>query len=375
MPKLGAYIKQPAGFRAFVPADFPPKELIHWDQDLLFLLSEADIAIGGLKDITRLVPDVDFFIFMYVNKEAALSSQIEGTQATLIDYMKAEADMNDNAPSDVDEIRNYIKATNFGLSRLNELPLSLRLIKDIHEKLLRGVRGKFRSPGEFRSTQNWIGGPSIETANFVPPSVPEMKRALGDVEKFIHDKERLPVLVKAGLLHAQFETIHPFLDGNGRTGRLLITLYLCHAGVLQKPLLYLSAYFKRHRTNYYDKLNGYRFSENGPEEWLKFFLEGVKTVANEAVETAKKITDLREKHLKTAYSFGKISPNAVVLLDYLYANPIVDAKRVATATGLASKASVNALIGKFVKAGIVTEITGRKRDRKYLYRDYARLFD
>lgn len=374
MSPIGAYRRQSGNHQAFIPAAFPSKSPLNWDTDLLYLLSQADIAIGGLKDISRLVPDVDFFILMYVNKEATLSSQIEGTQATLIDYIKAQADPGDDAPSDIDEIQNYIKAMNYGLGRLKTLPLSLRLIREIHERLLQGVRGKHRTPGEFRSTQNWIGGPSIETATFVPPPVHEMKTALSDLEKFMHAKDRTPILIKTGLLHAQFETIHPFLDGNGRSGRLLITLFLCQAGILPKPLLYLSEFFKRHRTTYYDRLNAYRFSENGVESWLKFFLEGVKTVADEALETAKKITELRESHMKAISFFGKSTPSARLLLDYLYAQPVVNAKQVAVATKLASKVSVNRLIDRFVDEGILVEITGKQRDRKYLYRSYVKMF-
>ncbi len=375
MGVIGQYRKQPGGVKAFIHAPFPPQDLVKWnDADLVFLLSKADIAIGGLKDIARLVPDVDFFIYMYVRKEAALSSQIEGTQASLIDLVKAEAKMDDDAPSDVDEIVNYIAAMNYGLDRLKELPLSLRLIREIHEKLLRGVRGKSRAPGEFRRTQNWIGGPTIETATFVPPPVNEMTKALNDLETFMHAKDKMPVLVKAGLLHAQFETIHPFLDGNGRTGRLLITLFLCQAGILPRPLLYLSEFFKRHRVAYYDRLNGYRFSESGVEGWLKFFLQGVQMVADEAIETAKVITELRERHVRMVASLGRTSKTAMILLDHLYAHPVVNAKSVAKITGLASPASVNSLIDKFVEHRILKEITGKVRYRRFLYKEYVDLF-
>lgn len=375
MNKIGRYRRESEGFNAFIPTEFPPDPIISWDDpDLILLLSQADIAMGGLKDIARLVPDVDFFIYMYVKKEAALSSQIEGTQATLIDLVKAEAESEESGPSDVDEIINYIHAMNYGLDRVKKLPLSLRLIKEIHIELLRGVRGQHRTPGDFRRTQNWIGGPTIETATFVPPPVHEMKRALGDWEKFIHAKDRLPVLIKAGLLHAQFETIHPFLDGNGRTGRLLITFYLCEAGILPRPLLYLSEFFKRHRPTYYDRLNGYRLSSNGPSEWLKFFLQGVKTVAEEASETAQKITELRERHVHAVTGFGKNAKTALVLLDALYASPVVNAEQVAKITGLTSPASANSLLEKFVEEGLLKEITGKARYRRYLYKDYMDLF-
>ncbi|MDP3921128.1 MAG: Fic family protein [Candidatus Omnitrophota bacterium] len=276
MSKMGLYRQQPTGYKAFIPGKFPPEDLVRWDNDLICLLSLADRAIGKLNAIDQLVPDVDFFIFMYVTKEAALSSQIEGTQATFLDYVKAKVKLaDDRGPSDVDEIRNYIDAMNHGLKRLKTLPLSCRLIKEIHKGLLKGVRGEHKTPGQFRKSQNWIGGPTIETAVFVPPPPHEMLEGMSDLERSFHDKSaKLPALIKAGLIHAQFETIHPFLDGNGRTGRLLVTFYLCQEKILSRPLLYLSEFFKANRRDYYDKLNGYRFAESGMEDWLKFFWRG-----------------------------------------------------------------------------------------------------
>ena len=374
MGKIGTYKQQPTGYKAFVPNPFPPKNLVQWDNDLLLLLSAADRAIGKLNAIDQLVPDVDFFIFMYFTKEAALSSQIEGTQATLLDYVKAEAKLADErAPSDVDEIKNYIDAMNYGMHRLETLPLSWRLVREMHEKLLKGVRGEHRTPGEFRRTQNWIGGPTIETAVFVPPPPHEMQRALSDLEKFIHDSAyKIPPLVKAGLIHAQFETVHPFLDGNGRTGRLLITFHLYKEGILMRPLLYLSQFFKQHRRDYYDKLNSFRF-DAGVEAWLKFFLEGVRVVSGEAVTTAQNITKLREKHLHLVSDFGRNADTAIKLLNKFYQLPVVDTRLVMKLVHLASKANAIALIDKFVKAGILYEITGKKRNRRFIYRDYIRL--
>lgn len=375
MSLIGTYRQTGSGYKAFVPELFPSKDLVKWDKDLILLLSKADRAIGKLNAIDQLVPDVDYFIFMYVKKEATLSSQIEGTQATLIDLVKAEAKLQDeHPPSDIDEIKNYINAMNYGIKRMKDLPLSLRLIKEIHKELLHGVRGHNKTPGEFRKTQNWIGGTTIETAAFVPPIVPEMQRALNDLEKFFHDDlSDLPPLIKTGLIHAQFETIHPFLDGNGRTGRLLITFFLYKEEVLSKPLLYLSDYFKRHRTIYYDKLNNYRLN-NGIESWLKFFLEGVRAVSEEAVETSIKITKLREKDIKTVSSFGRNVDTALILLDKLYSLPIVDSKLIGKITGISSKANISALIEKFIKAGILKEATGKERNRRFVYSEYLKQF-
>ena len=375
MSKIGTYKQQPAGYKAFIPASFPPSNLIEWDADLIMLLSRADMAIGKLNAIDQLVPDVDFFIFMYVRKEATLSSQIEGTQATLIDVIKAEAKLQDETvSSDVDEIQNYIDAMNYGIERLKNLPLSLRLVREIHQRLLKGVRGQHRSPGEFRKSQNWIGGPTVETAAFVPPPPHEMNQSLSDLEKFVHNESlKLPLLIKAGLMHAQFETIHPFLDGNGRCGRLLITFYLCREGIISRPLLYLSEFFKRNRSDYYDKLNSYRF-DKGAENWLKFFLEGVRSVSEDAVKKARKISQLHLENVKLVASFGRNADTALKLLNKMYASPVVDAKSISKMTGLSSKGNVADLIAKFLKAGIIVEMTGKKRYRRFIYKDYVRQF-
>jgi Fic family protein len=360
---------------SFIPRSFPPNELIKWNNNLISLLSKADMAIGKLNAIDQLVPDVDYFIFMYIRKEAALSSQIEGTQATLLDLVKAEAKLeNEKPPSDLDEIINYIKAMNYGIKKMEELPLSLRLIKEVHKELLKGVRGENRYPGEFRRIQNWIGGRTIETAAFIPPKVPEMQKALNDLERFMHEeKESLPPLIKTALIHAQFETIHPFLDGNGRTGRLLITFYLYKEGILSRPLLYLSDYFNRYRNHYYEKLNSYRFGM-GVEEWLKFFLDGVRVVAEEATETAIKITKLKEKDTEKVSGFGKNAEKALKLLNKLYSLPIVDSKLISKITGITSRTNTNSLIEKFIKAGILREITGKERNKRYIYSEYIKQF-
>ena len=258
--RAGDYVSQIGSYQAFVPKPLPPNPPVQLDREMILLLSQADMALGRLDGMSTTLPNVDLFVAMYVNKEAVLSSQIEGTQASLIDVLAFEADavFPDN-PQDIEEVINYINALNYGLEQLDKIPISLRLIREIHRLLMQGVRGANRQPGEFRTSQNLIGNPgdTIETAKFVPPSPIDMNRALDDLETFIHKEVSIPLLIKMGLVHAQFETIHPFLDGNGRMGRLLITFILCSEGVLRKPLLYLSHFFKAHRFEYYDFLRRY----------------------------------------------------------------------------------------------------------------------
>lgn len=376
MSKIGEYKLQPSGIKTFIPNKFTGEKLINWDDDLIMLHSDADRALGKLSAIYQLVPDVSFFIFMFVRKEAALSSQIEGTQATLIDVVKAEAKIaSPESPSDVDEIINYIAAMNYGMERLNTLPLSLRMLREFHQRILFGVRGKDKRPGEFRDRQNWVGGPTIQTATFVPPPPDKMLNSLYELEKFMGVKGiKLPPLIRAGLIHAQFETIHPFLDGNGRTGRLLITFYLHKEGYLAKPLLYISDFFKKNLTDYYNKLNSYRFDKDGVEQWLKFFLVGIKEVSEEAVITAQAITELRKKHTEIVRAFGRNADTALKLLEKLYSEPVVNAKIIAKITGLSSRSTVNELIKKFEAAGILVEINKKGRSKSYWYEDYFNLF-
>jgi Fic family protein len=297
--RAGRYIKQPTGYSAFIPAPLPPEPPLHFDDEMLALISRADRALGRLDGSIHTLPDADLFVFMYVRKEAVLSSQIEGTQSSLNDLLEAEANiMSAHRPRDVDEVLNYVNAMNYGIKRLTELPFSIRLIKEIHARLLEGVRGAEREPGEVRRSQNWIGpsGCTLTEATFVPPPPFELAQALSDLEKFVHAEDAMPALVKIGLIHAQFETIHPFLDGNGRIGRLLISFLLFQSKILLKPVLYLSHYFKQHRQRYYDLLQNIR--ANGDWEiWLKFFLTAVSEVSLEATETARQIVTLREHPL------------------------------------------------------------------------------
>ena len=362
--KAGKYITQAAGYKAFIPAPLPPDPPIAWDDELQNILSKADMALGRLDGIATILPNPDLFVAMYVRKEAVLSSQIEGTRATLLDIFDYET--TGEMVKDVDEIVNYVRAMNRGLERLARLPLSLRLIREIHEELLKGVRGEHRTPGEFRTSQNWIGPPgsTISNAAFIPPPPHEMQVALGDLEKFIHGKDNLPVLVKNALIHAQFETIHPFLDGNGRVGRLLITFTLVHNGILKRPLLYLSYYFKRNRQDYYERLNNIRHKGDW-EGWVKFFLTGVYDVSEQASETAQKIIALQERDRARFVD----SPNGLKLMDHLFMNPLVTIHEIRRLTGV-SHATGGRLVKQMIELGILHEITGYARNRKFLYKDY-----
>ena len=287
--RAGRYIQQLSGYKAFIPEGLPPTPGVEFDGELRTLLSTADRDIARLDAIATLLPNPDLFVAMYVRHEAVLSSQIEGTQSTLEDVLAFEAQgTNNDTPKDVEEVINYVRAMNHGLRRLGELPLSLRLLKEIHGELMQNVRGGEKTPGEFRTSQNWIGsaGSTLASASFVPPPPHELMNALGLLEKFLHEgKSSVPLLIRCGLAHAQFETIHPFLDGNGRVGRLLITLILCEDQALSRPLLYLSVFLKAHRAEYYDRLTAIR--EHGHwEQWLKFFLRGVSQTARAATQTA-----------------------------------------------------------------------------------------
>jgi len=371
----GRYVKQRTGYSAFIPAPLPPEPPIALDGPLQTLLSRADQAVGRLDGVIQTVPNPDFFVYMYVRREAVLSSQIEGTQSTLEDLLAAELEQQPawrQLPQDVEEVVNYVRAMNYGLARVSDLPLSLRVITEIHRELLTGVRGSHRQPGDFRRSQNWIGpeGAALADATFVPPPVHEMKQALDNFERFLHDQE-LPALVHAGVAHAQFETIHPFLDGNGRVGRLLITFLLVHRGVLQRPLLYLSVYLKRHRAEYYDRLTAIRESGDW-EGWLRFFLTGVAQTAEEAGVTARALLDLREKHRRLIQE-SVPGVNGLRLLDLLFQRPLVHVNLVKDSLGIAF-VTANKLAGQLESLGILEEITGRRRDRIFSYSPYVGLF-
>jgi Fic family protein len=375
--RAGRYLPQPAGYRAFIPASLPPAPPVRIAGELQRLLSDADRALGRLDGSVQTLPNPDLFVYMYVRKEAVLSSQIEGTQSSLQDLLAAEAHvLGEGRPRDVDEVVNYVRAMKHGLDGLGRLPVSVRLVREIHKELLEGVRGSRLTPGELRRSQNWIGpgGCTLAEATFVPPPPEEVPAALGALEKFLHEHDDLPLLVKIGLAHAQFETIHPFLDGNGRIGRLLITFLLCERGVLRKPVLYLSHYFKRHRQQYYERLQSVRDAGDF-EGWLAFFLRGVAQVSIEAADTARRILEVREQHRRAITEhLGRAAGNGHRVLEQLYERPIVSVSDVRKLLGT-TFAGANQIVQRLGELGILVEFTGQARNRRFRYDAYVRLFD
>lgn len=370
--RLGCFVETSVAgetVRAFVPPPLPPVPAI----DVLALLerlSLAERALGRLDGITMLLPRQELFLYMYVRKEAVLSSQIEGTQSTLSDLLRFETEAVAGQPiDDIREVSNYVDAMMYGLERLEELPLSLRLIREMHARLLQSGRGGTKNPGEFRRSQNWIGGTRPGNALYVPPPVIQMQESLNALERFMHeDQSRLPALIKAGLLHVQFETIHPFLDGNGRIGRLLVTLYLCVNGVLRKPLLYLSLYLKTHRADYYRLLQEVREHGNW-EAWLDFFLTGIAQTANQAFDAATEIAELFRQDRERIATESERAGSALRIYDLFQKAPFLTSNQLVRETGL-SAPTVNAALADLERLSIIDEITGRKRDRVFGYRRY-----
>jgi Fic family protein len=339
-------------------------------------LSKADRALERLDGSIQTLPYPDLFTYMYLRKEAVLSSQIEGTQSSLQDVLAAEAKMlTPDRPRDVDEVVNYVRAMNLGLKRLAELPVSIRLIREIHAELLKGVRGSHLTPGELRTSQNWIGpgGCTLNEATFVPPPPHNVPEQLAKLERFLHTDTGLPLLIKIGLAHAQFETIHPFLDGNGRLGRLLITFLLCEQRALLKPVLYLSYFFKQHRQQYYEHLQSVR-DAGAWEQWLMFFLRGIVEVSGQATDTARRILDLREAHRRAITdNFGRAAGNGHRVLERLYQHPIVSVKHVQGWVRTTYPAA-NDLVARMVSSGILHEYTGQARNQRFSYQSYIDLF-
>lgn len=376
--KIGENKLQKEGYNAFIPYPFPPKDGLICDTKIIKKASEATRLLGKLDGITKLLPDADFFLLMYLRKDAASSSQIEGTVATMVDAIEAEVQTGSSIPQDVDDILHYIKALNYGIKRVEEenFPISLRFICELHEKLMKGARSTHHAyPGEFRRTQNWIGGTTPSNAKFVPPPVIEMNRSLSDLENFIHKDESVLDVIKAALIHAQFETIHPFTDGNGRTGRMLITFYLWKVGLLEKPVLFLSSYFKKHQDLYYQKLNGYHSDTSNVLEWVDFFIDGVMEIAHEAIEIVQKITTLREKDILKIQKLGKrASESAALVLPKLYEQPIITVSTVQKWTGF-TRAGAQTVIDRFMEMGILSQkVIDKKYGQSYIYNEYINIF-
>ena len=360
--------------QAFVPAHLPPRPPIDWTPDLRSKFDQALLALGRLDSVSKLLPDTSLFLYMYVRKEAVLSSMIEGTQASLSDLLLFELDQEPGVPlDDVREVSNYVAALDHGLRLLEEgLPLSLRLFREIHGVLLIKGRGNHQTPGEFRRSQNWIGGTRPGNAVFVPPPAGEVPECLSRLERFLHDQpEPTPVLLKAALAHVQFETIHPFLDGNGRLGRLLITLLLCEQKVLREPMLYLSLYFKTHRGVYYELLNRVRLTGDW-EAWLDFFSEAVIVTATQAVETAQELLDLSNQDRGKINGLGRAAASTLQVHRVLMERPIATSGWLVEKTGI-TPATVNKALGHLEQLGIVRELTAQKRNRLFSYTGYVEI--
>ncbi len=370
---IGKIIKQPEGYNAFIPDKFPNEKLLDFQPDIIAKAANAERLIGKLDGITHVLPDADFFLSMYVIKDATSSAQIEGTRATMMDALEMSAGVNVK-DTDADDILFYIKALNYGTNRLKEFPFTLRFIRELHKELMTGARSShFSDPGEFRRSQNWIGGANLQNASFVPPPVISMNNALSDLENFIHNKQLMPVL-QAGILHAQFETIHPFLDGNGRAGRLLITLFLYERAVLEKPVLFLSTYFKKNQQLYYDKLSAYH--NNKTSDWIHFFLDGVIETANQSIETSKKITALREMDMRKIQALGKReATSGVLFLQQLFRNPVVTTTTVINSMNY-SRVGSSKLIERFVELDILRPFDeNAKYGKTYVYKRYIDIFN
>jgi Fic family protein len=374
--RLGTYVTTTVTgepVQAFIPPKLPPDPPVEL-AGLYQHLDRANQALGRLDGLTTLLPDTKFFLYLYIRKEALLSSQIEGTQSSFSDLLLFESDAEPGVPvADVEEVSNYVAAMQHGLRRIaGGFPLSLRLIREIHAILLRGGRGANRTPGEFRRSQNWVGGTRPGNASFVPPPPERLMECLDSFEHFLHDeKHKLPVLVEAGLVHAQFETIHPFLDGNGRLGRLLITLLLCSKGALREPLLYLSLYFKTNRDRYYDLLQRVR-TQGAWEEWLAFFLEGTETTAHAAAEDAKQILHLFEKDRDRIQRLGRAASSALRVHEYMQKKPLAGIGALADALKL-SVPTVTVALNHLVRLGIAKEVTGKRRARLFGYSRYLKI--
>ncbi|MEA4968819.1 MAG: Fic family protein [Bacteroidaceae bacterium] len=370
--KAGAYVNQ-GTYKCFIP-NLINKEWILDDMEMITLLSKADRMLGRLDMYSEHIPNIDLFISMHIMKEATQSSKIEGTQTNIEDALLSKEDVPLDKREDWNEVHNYINAMNNAIEMLGELPFSSRLIRNTHKVLLEGVRGKHKQPGEYRKSQNWIGGRNINDAIFVPPVHSYINDLMDDLEKFVHnDNIYLPDLLKIAIIHYQFETIHPFLDGNGRIGRLLITLYLVDKGILKRPVLYLSDYLEKRRNSYYSLMMKVR-EESKINDWLKFFLSGVIETAENGVKTFEKILVLQKDIETKIQSLGSRSANALKVINELYIRPIIDANTISERTNLSLVSSYK-LIAELLRVGVLKEVTGGKRKRIYMFRDYMDIFN
>ncbi len=355
-------------YQSFVPSPLPPTPSIEISEDILEQLIKANSQLAILESVATRIPDVDLFVSMYVRKEALMSSQIEGTQATLEDVL--DPLIEDNTNRNVADVVNYIKATEYAIRRLHELPLCNRLLKETHAILMEGVRGQEKNPGEFRCSQNWIGGKgsTLRNAKYIPPSPDDMTEAMSDLEKYINADDRLDGLIRAALIHYQFETIHPFLDGNGRIGRLLITLFLMEKKILTTPALYISYFLKKNRVEYYDRMTEVR-SKGNYEQWVKFFLQALAESAKDAIAAIDELTALHDKNVDLVAGMGRASKNAMLVFRYLEANPIIEIGKTAEALGITFGTASN-VVERLSSAGILEQTTTGRRNRTFAYKDY-----
>ena len=370
MAKAGVFISNLSGeaeYKSFRPAALPPE--IEMDAEMISALTGATKAIARLDTLSSYIPNMNLFVSMYVRKEALLSSQIEGTQATLEDVLDPLIEKNAN--QNVADVINYIQATEYALNRLDTLPLCNRLIKETHAVLMAGVRGQEKSPGEFRISQNWIGaaGSTLKTARYIPPCPEDMVKAMSDLEKYMNaEEDTLDVLIQAALIHYQFETIHPFLDSNGRVGRLMITLFLMEKKLLQTPALYISYYLKQNRIEYYDRMSEVRSKDNY-EQWIKFFLRAVKESAEDASDTILELSKLHAKNAEIISGMGRAAKTGIRLFSYLEQNPIIDIRKTSDELGLAYS-TVSATVNRFVESSILAQTNNASRNRVFAYTEY-----
>lgn len=374
MNRAGKYIENLSGeamYKSFKPNALPPIPEIVIDEEMVRLLLQANRQLVKLDTASNLLKNADLFISMYVRKEALISSQIEGTQCTLDDVLDPDIDMNTNL--DVSDVVNYVKATNYALERLKDLPLCNRLIKEVHERLMDGVRGQEKNPGEFRSSQNWIGSAncSLREARYIPPNVKDMEEAMSDLEKYMNENSEFDALIRVSLIHYQFETIHPFLDGNGRIGRLLILLYLMEQELLSKPVIYISYFLKKNQVEYYDRINEVRRNGNF-EQWIKFFLEAVSTAASDSMESIHKLSELHDNNIAMLPKSNRSKDNLRAVFDYLEQYPIINIKRTAKELKV-SYNTVSTAVNKLVELGILHETTNAARNRVFVYEEYLKV--